>query len=63
MLTVTQRRLLRNYNEREHVIHGLQRSPDHLRLVGLQYITEHPVNEGLLITLTKAGHDALAIRD
>ena len=62
MLTRPQRRLLRSYTEREHVIHGWQRGPDHLRLVQLQYITEHPVNGELLIKVTKAGHDALLTR-
>jgi hypothetical protein len=38
------------------------RGPDHLRLVELQYITEHPVNGELLIKVTKAGHDALMTR-
>jgi hypothetical protein len=33
-----------------------------LRLVELQYVTEHPVNGGLLIKVTKAGHDALLTR-
>jgi hypothetical protein len=59
MLTSTQRRLLRSYSEREHVVHGSQRSHDHLRLVELQYIAEHAVNGELLIKVTKAGHDAL----
>jgi hypothetical protein len=49
MLTGPQRRLLRSYSEREHVIHGRQRGPDHLRLVELLCITEHPVNGELLI--------------
>jgi hypothetical protein len=62
MLTGTQRRLLRSYTEREHVIHGRQRGPDHLRLVELQYITEHPINGEMLIKMTKAGHDALITR-
>jgi hypothetical protein len=53
---------LRSYSEREHVIHGRQRGPDHLRLVELLYITEHPVNGELLIKVTKAGHDALITR-
>jgi hypothetical protein len=62
MLTGTQRRLLRSYTEREHVIHGRQRGPDHLRLLELQYITEHPINGEMLIKMTKAGHDALITR-
>jgi len=62
MLTGTQRRLLRSYTEREHVIHGRQRGPDHLRLLKLQYITEHPINGEMLIKMTKAGHDALMTR-
>ena len=62
MLTGTQRRLLRSYTEREHVIHGRQRGPDRLRLVELQYITEHPINGEMLIKMTKAGHDALMTR-
>ncbi len=62
MLTGSQRRLLHSYTEREHVLHGRQRGPDHLRLVELQYITEHPVNGQLLINVTKAGHDALMTR-
>ena len=62
MLTGPQRRLLHSYSEREHVIHGRQRGPDHLRLVELLYITEHPVNGELLIKVTKAGHDALITR-
>jgi hypothetical protein len=61
MLTGSQRRLLRSYTKREHAIHGRQRGLDHLRLVELQYITEHPIN-GLLIKVTKAGHDALMTR-
>ena len=44
------------------MIHGRQRGPDHLRLVELLYITEHPVNGELLINVTKAGHDALTTR-
>jgi len=62
MLTGPQRRLLRSYTEREHVIHGLRRGPDHLRLIELLCITEHPVNGELLIKVTKAGHDALLTR-
>ena len=62
VLTLKQRHLLRFYSEREHVIHGMQRNPDHLRLVELQYITEHPVNGELLIKVTKAGHGALITR-
>jgi hypothetical protein len=62
MLTGPQRHLLRSYTEREHVIHGRRRGPDHLRLVELLYITEHPVNGELLIKVTKAGHDALLTR-
>ena len=53
MLTGPQRHLLRSYTEREHVIHGRRRGPDHLRLVELLYITEHPVNGELLIKVTK----------
>ena len=59
VLTLKQRHLLRFYSEREHVIHGMRRNPDHLRLVELQYITEHPVNGDLLIKVTKAGRGAL----
>ena len=62
MLTLKQRHLLRLYSEREHVIPGVRRNPDHLRLVELQYITEHPVNGELLIKVTKAGHRALITR-
>ncbi len=62
MLTGPQRRLLRSYSVREHVIHGQQRGPDHLRLVELQYVTEHPVNGEVLIKVTNAGHNALMTR-
>jgi hypothetical protein len=62
MLTGSQRRLSRSYTKREHAIHGRQRGLDHLRLVELQYITEHPINGQLLIKVTKAGHDALLTR-
>lgn len=62
VLTLKQRHLLRFYSEREHVIHGMQRNPDHLRLAELQYIIEHPVNGDLLIKVTKAGHGALITR-
>jgi hypothetical protein len=62
VLTLKQRHLLRFYSEREHVIHGVHRNPDHLRLVELQYIIEHPVNGELLIKVTKAGLAALTTR-